>query len=151
MVYAARLDVEATLAVLRLALAFDWTWDASDVARFAGAAGWQPRDLGDETTIFMTTGASIDSPSAWFDLDNGVIQEITVQATDRVDPTQQEFLSDAFATSSARVAEVLGAATRVSPGRRPGLQWERPEIHVELMQLDRSVALTLLNPAHETY
>ncbi|WP_225725495.1 MULTISPECIES: DUF6301 family protein [unclassified Nocardia] len=144
----AQADADAAVEIIRAATTFDWTWGRRDIEHFSALVDWKPDDFGNATTVFMTTSAAINHPVAWFELNDGLIQEFSFHVTDRVDTTEQIFLIDAFATVSSRINDLLGAPTRRLPGRRPGLQWDQSKLIVELLQLNKSITITLINPKY---
>ncbi|MGW4635054.1 DUF6301 family protein [Nocardia sp. NPDC004415] len=133
------------MRVATAAAAFDWTWSAGDIARFAASLGWGTPGFDDEdpSVIMMVTDLAHEDNVAVFGIDDD--GEISLGAVFLAELPSRRTKA-ALAEVVAQMVPLLGPPTSPAQADGSGAAWMLPRVVVKV-SAGETVELTVQNPA----
>ncbi|MFE1592620.1 DUF6301 family protein [Nocardia sp. NPDC058705] len=138
-------DIPGAMRVATAAAAFDWTWSAGDIARFAASLGWGEPGFDDEdpSVIMMVTDLAHGDNVAMFGIDDD--GEISLGAVFLAELPSRRTKA-ALAEVVAHMVRSWGPPTSPAQADGSGAAWVLPRVVVKVSG-GKTVELTVQNPA----
>lgn len=128
-----------------------FSWRIEDVAELVAGLGWREVDRAPGGSVRAATGLPVNDARAEVWTGEGVVDRVSVQASDRVtrsDPDGAATLQDAFVAAVAAASAVFGEPTDRRPGAGAEVRWRRAGETVRVIRGAASVVIEISRNAY---